>query len=447
MTDPTRSGEAWRDRAFLGATIVCTAVLCAVLYSSVLDAPFTFDDHGALVDNPSVRWDKIEPQKVIRTLLLPYNRRPVANLTFALNYYFHRYEVFGYHAVNVAVHFANGLLVYALALVTLRRFRRLSGQRGPGLSRDAVRVGAFFASLLFVAHPLQTQSVTYVVQRMNSLAALFYLSSLLLYIHGRDHTDHRTRVRWFVAAGVSGLLAVGSKQNAITLPVAIWFYEAFFYRDLDRAWLIRSAMRLGAPLLLGACALYYIIVWGPDFGYLRRDFGMGERLLTQPRVVMLYIGLIALPLPSRLNLMHDIETSTSLFSPPTTAIAMFALLALVAAGLRLAPQHRLWSFGVLWFFLHLVVESTILPLEMVFEHRTYLPLVGVMVAAGGAVGMLRDRTPRVAWTAAMVCVALLGVGTFLRNQDWQDNFILWADIAAKSPQMARAHGNRGQAYQ
>ncbi|MCH2173089.1 tetratricopeptide repeat protein [Myxococcota bacterium] len=431
---------------FTVLVMVILGAACFGLYESILEAPFTFDDYFTIVHQPAVRWYQIDLETLYNTVVVPYNQRPVANITFGLNYWFGQYEVFGYHAVNVAVHFANSLLVYAFVTATLQRWRSLPNQSGPAFDPTSMRTTALFAALLFAAHPLQVQSVTYVIQRMNSLSTFFYLSALLLYIRGREKPPGSARHIPYAGAVVSGLLALGCKQNAITLPVAVWLYEAFFFRDLDRAWMKRSAVRLAVPLVLVGGAIYYVLVYGPDLGYARRDFTLGERLLTQPRVVVQYLLLILLPDPSRMTIAQHVIPSTSLFTPPTTAGSMFVLLLLLAWAIPLARRWRIFSFSILWFFLHLVVESSILPLEMMFDHRTYLPLAGVVLAPAFAFATGRELFPRSAVVGAVLVVLVLIAGTLTRNATWQNNITLWADAVEKNPQYARAHSNLGMSH-
>ncbi len=331
--------------AFHGFTAFALGVLTLALYANTFHSPFTFDDYPVILENPSIRWRELSLQNVLSAMLAPINRRPIAHFTFGLNYYFDRYEVLGYHAVNIVIHFLNGLLVYAFARTVFRHLQAVRGQARM-LSGSSVGWAALLAGLLFIAHPLQTQSVTYIVQRMNSLATLFYLGGLLLYIRGRETKRRGGAPALFAAALAAWLLAVGSKQNALTLPVAIGLYEWFFLRDLDREWALRCLKLFAVPIALGAFALYYITVWGPDFGFARRDFTMGERILTQFRVVCFYASQIALPLPSRLSLIHDISTSHSLLDPPTTLTSLLAVCALFYYGCRVARSSRLMSFAI-----------------------------------------------------------------------------------------------------
>jgi tetratricopeptide (TPR) repeat protein len=177
-------------------------------------------------------------------------------------------------------------------------------------------------------------------------------------------------------------------------------------------------------------------------GYENRDFTMGERVLTQFRVVMLYLGLVLWPLPSRFSITHDISASNSLFDPATTFFSLLVLLGLLLAAVLTARRYRIASFCILWVFLHLAIESSVIPLELAYEHRMYLPILGIsMLVSWGLFAALRDA--RWAFAAAVGLVLLLAVATHHRNRVWQDARTLWNDVLAKYPQDARAYNNLG----
>jgi tetratricopeptide (TPR) repeat protein len=416
--------------------VLAIAVLCVGFYSNTWSSPFHFDDAANIEDNRYVRVTELGLRPLHEAgFKSPSSSRPVANVSFALNYYLAGYDVTGYHAVNLLVHFANGVLVYFLALVTLR----LSGIR----HRERI---ALFAALVFTAHPVQTQAVTYIVQRMSSLAAMFTLLALLLFVRGRlGPADGR---RWALWAGsfASWLLALGSKQNAITLPVVILLYEWFFFRDLSSDWLRRnSKIFLGLAALLVGVALLYLRGDPGNLlvGYADRDFTPTERVLTQLRVVVFYISLLVFPAPSRLNLIHAFPTSHSLFDPITTLLCLLLLIGLLALAIALARNHRLVSFCMLWFFVHLAVESSVVSLEMAFEHRLYLPLVGFALFASWLLFSRSSKKQSLAGGIAVCVVAALGAATYVRNETWRDGVTLWSDVLAKNPRSHRGHYNLG----
>ncbi len=428
--------------------------MTAALYSGGLHVPFVFDDFPNIVKNPYVQRFDGDFEDWIEVALKSPSKRPIANVSFALNHYFGQNQVVGYHAVNIAIHMFNGILVYALALALFARTSSASGAGASSLTDSSptnATIAAGFAAILFVAHPVQVQSVTYIVQRMNSLATLFYLAAVLFYIWGRSFSGWRPRSWRWSACLLCWLLALGSKQTAITLPAVLLLYEWYFEQDLRRRWLIRKSGYFAAIVAAGLLFLAFNIELLNLAGYAGRDFTMEQRLLTQLRVVVFYCSLVLLPLPSRLTLSHAFPVSQSWTDPPTTWLCLFAIVgALVVAG-WLAKRWRLVSFGILWFLLHLVLESSLLPLEMVFEHRLYTPMIGVDLIASYLLFRALGRhatgwfpvASRIAIPVAIVLA--LSIATVTRNETWSEPVTLWTDVVAKNPRDHRAQFNLGVA--
>jgi tetratricopeptide (TPR) repeat protein len=377
----------------------------------------------------------------------PISNRPLAYISFALNYYFGGYEVSGYHAVNTVIHVINGILVYFLSFFILRQLPGVDGRRSTGGRLPQVPLMAGLAALIFTVHPLQTQSVTYVVQRMNGMAVMFYLLSFLLYILGRSAKKRQWLL--FSASLVSWGLALGSKEIAATLPLVIMLYEWYFIRDLRMDWLRRN-LKYAIGVLVLLLILAFLFTGGdpleriPDT-YARRDFSITERLLTQFRVVVFYISLVLFPLPARQNLIHQFPVSTSMFSPATTFWSFAVIVALICLAVWLAKRQRLVSFCILWFLLNLAIESSVIGLEIIYEHRLYLPMFG---AALLAVYLIFNGLPgrqRVAGAVSLAAILMLGTAAFTRNGIWRDEMTLWSDVVSKNPTSLRAQNDLGLA--
>ena len=437
-------------RRFTAFSILLICLLGAICYSNSLEGPFVFDDINNIEENPSVRVTALSPGQLYHAATGGRAPRPVAYFSFGLNHYFGGYDVTGYHLVNIAIHLINGMLVYFLALVTYGLF--FGGNRGELDVSDRQTIGwlSLFAACLFVAHPLQTQAVTYLVQRMTSMSAMFYLLSLLLYIQGRLKSPGQTRRLLWTGCLVSGILALGCKQIAVTLPAVLLLYEWFFFQNLDRNWATRQIKYLLLMVVFFIASSLLFLTTSPwqriVMHYSRRDFTLVERVLTQFRVVVDYITLSILPLPARLNLLHNVPTSRSLFDPITTFLSMLTILAILAAAIYLARRQRLVSFCILWFFINLALESSVIALEMIYEHRVYLPMFGVVLMVPYLMHRLLSKQPVVIAVSASLMVVALGYGTYARNQVWQNSISLWSDVIAKDTTFPRGYIERAHAY-
>lgn len=426
------------------AALLLFVILGFLLYANTLQVPFVFDDEASIRDNPNIRLTSFSLADLLSASREnPAPHRPLAYASFAINHMIHGYRLPGYHLVNTTVHILAGFFLYLLISGTLA----LPPFRGCFRRPDLL---ALFGALLWFANPLQTQSVTYVVQRMSSMAAMFYLLAMLLYLHGRRRLEEGLACRaCFAGCAAAGLLACGTKEIAATLPLMILLYEYFFLQDMDRAWLRRAvpwiAGLLAAALVLGFLFLGTSPVQRVLNSYEFRDYTMTQRLLTQPRVLLDYLGLFALPLPGRLNLDHQVTVSRSLTDPAATLPALLALAGLLAAAIVLARRRRLLAFAVFWFLGNLVIESSVIALEMMFEHRAYLPTMFIPLALLALAWPL-FKQPRIAVAVLSAITLLFSAWTWQRNAVWSDPLSLWTDVVKKSPDKLRPHNNLSALY-
>ncbi len=436
-------------------------LLGLLAYSNSLRGDFVFDDLRQIRDNPVIRdlgkflWSgagyRFSPNRF------------VAYLTFALNYRFGGLAVFGWHAVNLAIHLANALVLYAL-VVSAFRAPRIAGS---GLAASA-RAVAFSAAALFVTHPLQTQAVSYVVQRLTSLAALFYLLAMLLYLRWRllQEAGGRgpLRAATYLGAVAAALLAVRTKEIAFTLPAAALLLEAALFGRPDRRRLLAMVPFAAAALWIPAT----LLLQQRTSGHLLSDVDAVSRLQatgvsrldylrTQLVVVARYLRLLAWPTGQDAD--PDLRLVLSLREPGVFPALLLHLGLLGAAAWAwrrtspgaarpLDPAARLAAAGILFFYVALSVESSLVPIaDLMFEHRAYLPSAGffaaVAVTAALALRALRpSRSPgRVLVALALACALPLGFATLLRNRVWWTEIAFWTDVAARSPAKARARFN------
>ncbi len=357
-----------RKYNLFGAVIICLTAL--IVYSNTFDVPFIFDDRSAIPDNPAVRsfdLPRIYGSTPLRAL--PY-------ISFALNYQFHGEAVWGYHLINLIIHILSGLVVWRLALLI---FRRMGDSEMPSPGKTPVDKpfsAALFAGLLFIVHPVQTQAVTYIVQRMASMAALFYIAAVFLYACSRSQMRAGSTGR--VCYGfslLSALCAVHCKENTITLPAAVALYELCFENRQHRTdWFLL----LPYVLVSAFIPLYTINVSSLSLDQISKataetaNISRVTYLLTEFRVIVTYLRLLLLPVHQ--NLDYDYRLATSLFEP-RIFFSFLLLSAIGIAGTLAFWRNRLVTFCVFWFYISLSVESTIIPIrDVIFEHRLYLAM-------------------------------------------------------------------------
>jgi tetratricopeptide (TPR) repeat protein len=421
------------------------ALLVAFLaYLPALRVGWIFDDFWNIVEAPSLHWTEISREALSQALTYTFNsRRVVANVSFALNHLAGGLDPRGYHLVNVLLHLATGSALAWLSVLYLR---------GARAGEDATtRAAVLLPAALFLLHAVNTQAVTYVVQRMTVLAALFCILSFAAYLKGRRASSARPRWGWFTAAALFWLFGLGSKENAAVLPLVVLTWEWCFgglradaVREAWRSWepakkAAVSVAALGAALVIGALGLRFA---GSPSTWLEtlpaRDFSAVERVLTQSRVGLLYLSLIVWPTPGRLNLDHDVAVSRGLLDPASTlpAVAFWALA--VVGALLLARRRPLYGFPLLAYMECHLIEAGPFNLELVFEHRLYLPLAMLMLLPAAALAELPRARLRPALGAGLVIAPLLGTATFARNALWADPIEFHRDIAEKSPEKPRA---------
>ncbi len=431
--------RTWRGLALL-------LLLICVVYADTLGASWHLDDIGTITSNPGIHVDELTPRALYQSLSAYKGRpvRPVSCLSFALNWRFGRDNVAGWHVVNIAIHVLTAWILF-LTILHLFRTPNLKDKTDPR-SRYGI---ALFSAVLWAVNPVQTQAVTYIVQRMTSMAAMFYILGVLCYIEGRLSETPRRRRGFFLACGVSFLLGLGSKENAAMLPIALVFLEFMFFRDLG----LPRTRKIFLGVLAGG-GILIIILGGALFlrgdplaalgGYWSRPFTLAERVLTQPRVLLFYLSQLFYPMPHRLSIEHDIHLSTSLLAPWTTLPAILIVLGLIGLGLSLIQRRPLISLAILFFFLNHLLESSIIPLEIVFEHRNYLPSMFLFLpAAAGLNGLMeryRWKSPPMRMILAgfiLLLVIGLGLGVRIRNQAWATEQTLWEDAMRKAPRAGR----------
>jgi tetratricopeptide (TPR) repeat protein len=439
-----RKGKApvgWR--AFLPVLVVLAGV---VAYCNSFSGAFVFDDQSHIVEDTRIRhlqpiWDLVSDA-----------RRPVVKLSLAVNYALDGLNVWGYHVFNLAVHILAGLTLFGVVRRTLLR-RGLRDRYGP--------VSAWLATVvavIWVVHPLQTQSVTYIIQRGEALMGLFYLLTLYCVIRGVDSA--RAHI-WYGLAVVACALGMGSKAVMVTAPVLVLLYDRTFlsssFAELARR---RWGLYLGLAATWGTLAVFGVAQgvldptprYAAGVGFAFKGIMPLEYALTQPGVILHYLKLSLWPVGLCIDYDWPIAKTVA-----ATAVPGCVLVILLAATVWALVRRPWLGFAGAWFFVVLAPTSSFVPVkDVVFEHRMYLPLAAVVVlVVTGAYEVLgyfirRLSLPSGSQRAAtavpvVAVVTLLCWATIARNRDYRSEADLWKSVVAVRPNNARAHTNIGLA--
>ena len=355
--------------------VILLSALVSWLYFPGLSGGFFFDDQPNLITSTNIQLDSLSFESLLSAL--SGNRpgisgRPVAQASFALNYLANGLDPFDYKATNLAIHLLCSCLVF---LLSCRLLKSCSGTQTWQELLPAVLLTSAWA-----LHPIQLLPVLHVVQRMTSLSALFLFAALILHIDGRTKKSVlRLALSWMLFWPLSFC----AKETGLLFPLFAFAWESILRTQPPRS-ADRFARILGATLVvLTISTIIYLTLPPGDWiwaGYEFRSFSPGERLLTEARVVWNYLALIGLPQLKTLALYHDdIPLSTTWFSPWTTLPALIGLTGLASGAILVRKKYPEISFGIIWFLIGHLLESTILPLEIAHEHRNYVPLFGVLL--------------------------------------------------------------------
>ncbi|MBI5235397.1 MAG: tetratricopeptide repeat protein [Deltaproteobacteria bacterium] len=459
-----------RKEVISGKTLALIMLLFVVgflIYSEVMKGPFLYDDEPYIVTNALI-------YRLDNFFVLPFNRY-VTFLSFAVNYALTGLIPFDFRMVNVLIHIVNSVLVYAFT-IQIFRTPRMSGHGRTPTNGNAYAIAAM-AALIFVSHPIQTQAVSYITQRFASLATLFYLLSIVSYLDYRLHEQQAPQWRRIPPYCLSLFFAVVAqftKEISFTLPAVVLLIEAVFFDARDEAGGFKKRIWRLAPFLAVFLVLPFVFLASPLLGIshdgvaesIRRaqveelqNLSSQDYLITQFRVIVEYLRLLVWP--AGLRLYYEFPAYKSFFEP--TILLSFIFLALIfSLGAYLCFARRgsdktlapFIGFGILWFFITVSVESSIIPIRhVIFEHRLYLPSVGAILAASGFLYQLfvflwrgQERISRAWWTLAAVITLALSITAYNRNIVWVDRLVFWNDVVAKAPQTSNAYVNLGSAY-
>ncbi|MCM8769221.1 MAG: tetratricopeptide repeat protein [Candidatus Omnitrophica bacterium] len=418
---------SWKRTFLLAFSLLVAGFL---LYRPSLHGPFIFDDYYSILTNRAIQLFNLKSiWNFTRSRFLTY-------LTFALNWHISAEKTFSYHLFNTCLHLVNTLLVWLLVYLLVRQGRSLTGV-------------SFTAALVFLVHPVQTQAVSYIVQRATSLATFFYILATIFFLKYRQSKGKKTW--WYLAAFITTVTGMFTKEIFFTLPLMLLVMDRMFFPEIER----RTRLKHHFLFLLTMLVIPGLLASA------KRNINLGElaRLaepagvispfhyfFTQLRVMVTYLRLLIFPLNQRLDYQYTLFHS--FFHLPI--IASFLLLLIIAFLATAAWQkgERLAVFGVIWFFLALSVESSFIPIaDLIFEHRLYLPVVGyALVITGGFWWCQKHGLKRLALAAISLLVIGYSLASYQRNCLWADDLSLWLDTASKSPNKPRVLNNLAAVY-
>ncbi len=452
------------------AIVILLVVLGLLIYSNVLrNGVFLFDDFEYVVDNPLIRNPSLFADMT--------DPRQIGYLSFSLNYALSGdSSPFGYHLVNVLIHIANAIMVFFLLRIIMSILRPADSSVATPSDAGTMALPGL-AALIFLAHPLETQAVSYVTQRFTSLSALFYIFAILSYLAARvrfeKYAPGRAAYSLLALSLCSTVLAMKTKEVSFTIPFMMAAFELLLFRN-------SSFSKRRFYFLIPFLATLIIIplsLFGPEWGIMAPGRGVDEitrrdklydlflrspyeYLLTQFRVIVMYIRLMVFPV--RQLAVYDLRASTSFFEL-SVVLSLLLLLSLAAAAAwcwrrarRAEPANaadlRLVTLGMVWFFITLSIESSVIPIkDLIFEHRAYLPSIGffvslsvVLLRLAGKVAPDADLRLRAALVSAVIVIPL-SAATYMRNQVWTDEVLFWDDVVQKTGK-AIGYNNRGNAY-
>lgn len=451
------------------SVLALLTVTSLAIYSNILrQGQFLFDDNDYIFNNPI-----IQQLESFQNFTDP---RYIGYLSFYLNFIIGGLNPFSFHLFNVIIHGLNGFLIFLLVTYVIRIADRGDcDDSSPGWPV----LLPLMTAVLFVCHPLATQSVSYITQRFTSLSAFFYLLAVVLYLAARQRFERipegNAAYLPYLFSLAATALAMKTKEISFTIPFTLFFLELILFGG--------SYFKLRRMVFLIPYIITLLIIplsiYGPSWGILQpgtpgvaeitrldKIYDLEQRsryeyFISQSRVVMTYLRLLIFPYNQRV--IYEFAASRTFWSFPVilsflaiACIHLYAfycwLTASISSG-RKALENRIIAIGILWFFITISIESSLIPIkDLIFEHRTYLPSFGIMLVVSVYLLRLAEklrpaedfRIKAVALTTLLIVV--LGTATYSRNRVWTNELLFWQDVVKKAPNKAIGYHNRGLAY-
>lgn len=436
------------------APLLCITIICIWAYFPGLQGGYYFDDDANIKENTLLHIESLHPSALWQAMWsgqASHLKRPIPMLSFAMNYYFFGLDPGAMKIVNLLIHILNGFVLIFLLRILLKNTAE-KFKKPKLLAITSLAITAFW-----LLHPINLTSVLYVVQRMTSLGALFSILSILCYSIGRQ-AQLKSPGNWtpiLIGCPLFSLLALLSKENAILIPYYILCIELFIFKFNADSSNARNIIKTLIILATATPIIFFITYFSinPETlstWYAPRNFTLSERLLTEARILVWYIKMIIMPNISSMGLLIDeFDLSKSLFQPLTTFGSLAFIASLFSAIYFFRNKLPLFSFGIAWFFAGHLLESTFIPLELVFEHRNYLPSIGIIIAVFSLLNycfryIQKYKALRIALPALWLIT--FAVATHGRAEHWESPITLALFDVENHPTSSRTNVMAGLVY-
>jgi len=417
-------------------------VLIAVIYSNSFTVPLLFDDITSITNKAYIYTSDLE------ALYNRFGLRVVAYFTFKVNYQLHELNVWGYHLVNVGIHILASFAVYWFAFLAFKTSLLITSTHT--LDVKKVHFFALIAAVIFAVHPLQSQAVSYIVQRTAALASLFYIAAMASFLSARLAQEIKPKIVYVILTLIFCILAFYTKQNTFTLPIAFIALELIFVYQIKQksySQLIKPSIAL---LILASLAICTIWFYKPEFfSLLERfsrettDFTRLQYFETQLSVLALYIKLFFVPIGQQVEYIYPIEDG-NLLNSFGYIIAYLGLFIFSLTQIKKAP---LIAFSLIFYFVAHLIESALIPIsDLVFEHRTYLPNLALCMLVALSFLYLFDANKNAAIVGFCLIVLTLSFLTYQRNNEWRNPELLYKAELAINFDKPRMHHMLGEYY-
>ena len=440
--------------AYFSAISLGLILLVGIIYYPGLSGGFVLDDYSNILHQPNLaiqEWSWAELKRAAFSL----DTRPLPRLTFGIHHLIQgEFDPYWFKLINLLIHSLSTILVFSIAFLLTQ-----TASRSDSYTENSNRtlVTSAFIALAWALHPVNLTSVLYSIQRMNSMSAMFVFAGILVYISGRRDIDLKPVAGWikiFSSVIIFTPLAWFSKENGALLPLFLFIIEITILGFTTNSEKNRKLLYIFYLLFLVIpffLAVYYVLQHPGGFhkGFVNRNFTVIERLLTEARVIWMYIRMILLPTPDQFSLFHDdVQLSRSLTEPLTTLFSIAGIILLSLIALFSRKKYPVLSFGILFFLAGHLMESTFIPLELVYEHRNYLPAFGLIFMLFYSLSQIGRKNNKVliAYTSMLSLIFLYTMNTHLRVNYWSSDVRFYLTEAELNPDSPRANYEAGKVF-